>query len=199
MEFVRDLSRGKHGMKRLRAMLEAVVVLRAAIEVDAEPGEIRDAREPQRIVAFPESAIGRRAERVQRAQKAGTLRVRDLHYREFFEERGAVRGDGDEKARMRKSEMQRAVAAHGHSGDGARAAFGGDAVSAFHGGNKFLEKEIFVARAAIARIDVEGGVRFGRDDEKLADFFLLPLIFNDVPAAGGDEELFVAAQSVKKI
>jgi hypothetical protein len=60
--------------------------------------------------------------------------------------------------------MERAVAAHGNSGDGPIGAAGASAVAAFNEGEKLLKKEILVADFAVAGIDVEGGIAGGSDD-----------------------------------
>ena len=75
---------------------------------------------------------------MQRSQKRRLLRVLDSDVRQLFEQGGAVGGDGNEKARMVESDMQRAVAAHGDSADAARRAFRSDAVIAFDERNEFL-------------------------------------------------------------
>src|SRR5690242_9372220 len=180
-------------------MLEAVIVLCAAVEINFEAGEIGLARELQRIVAAPERGIGGNPKRVQRAQKRRLLRIRDSDVRQIFKERGAVRGHRDKTLRMREGQMQRAVAAHGDASDGARGAFRSDAIVAFDERNEFLKKEIFVAHAAIARIDVESSIRFRRDHEVFADFLLLPLVLDDVPAAGTYQKLLVVAEAVEKV
>lgn len=74
-----------------------------------------------------------------------------------------------------------------------------DAVVNFDEGQKFADEEILVADAAVARIDVERAAGAGSDDEEVVDFAMLPEVFDHVEAAGIDEELGVAAETVEEI
>lgn len=199
MKFVRDFAGGENFVKGGSAAVEAVVVLRAAVEIDFQAGEIGSACKNERVVAVPESRIGRRAKGAKSAQKKRLLGIGELHVGKFIEKSSAIGADGDEKFGMAEGDMQRAVAAHGDSGDAARTSRGRDAVGAVDERDEFADEEIFVASATVAGVDVEAGVGVRCDDEKFADFLLLPEVFDEIPAAGGDEKLFVAAQSVEKI
>src|SRR5487761_266957 len=100
---------------------------------------------------------------------------------------------------MAKSQVQSAVAPHGNSANAAIMAAGPRAIRAFNERQEFADEEILVAVVTVARIDVETGVRVGRDDQKFAKLVLLPKILNQIPSTGADEHLLVFAQAVKKI
>ncbi len=63
MKFVGDSARGEQIVKRLRAYVEAVFILGAAIEIDFKTRGARSGtRERERVVARPKSRVERRAE-----------------------------------------------------------------------------------------------------------------------------------------
>lgn len=127
------------------------------------------------------------------------LRIGDADVGKLFEESCAVGADGGEEFRMPEGDVEGSVAAHGDSSDTAGMADGGSSISVIDEGNEFADEEIFVADAAVMGVDVEGGAGIGRDDQEFADFVLLPKILDEIPAAGSDEELFVAAEAVKEV
>ena len=69
VEFMRDVARGERAVQRIGARVKAVVVLRAAIEVDSEVREADSAREGQRAYAIPERAVRRGAEDVPKMRR----------------------------------------------------------------------------------------------------------------------------------
>lgn len=199
MKFVRDFAGGEYFVEDRCIAFEAVVILRAAIEIDSQAGEIGGASQNERVIAMPEGRIGWRAKRAKNAEKNGLLRIGELHIGKFIEKRGAIGADGDEKFGMAEGQVQRSVAAHRNSGDTARMARWRGAVGAVDEGDEFANEKIFVADVAVAGVDVEARVGVWRDNQEFADFMLLPEVFDDIPAARRNEELFVAAEAVKKI
>ena len=123
------------------------------------------------------------------AEKAGKL----------FDERGAVGADGGEELGMAEGEVERAIASHGDAGNGAVGAAGSGAVTFFDEREKFLEEEIFVAVFAVLGVDVKTGTAVRRGDQKTFQLAFFAEVFDEVPGAGVDEELFVVAESVEGI
>src|SRR5215469_5909424 len=93
--------------------------------------------------------------------------------------------------------MERAVASHGDAGDGAVGAPRGYAVAFFNQRKKLLEKEILVAAVAVAGVDVEARAAVGRGNEELLELLFVAQVFDEIPEAGVDKELFVVAEAVK--
>ncbi len=200
VEFVGDVAGGEDFVEGGGAGVEAVVVVVAAVEIDFEAGEIGGAGEDDGAVAVPESGIGRIAEDASEYARAGRAGRRGAEEAgKLFDESGAVGADGAEELRMTEGEMERAVASHGDAGDGAIGAAGGDAVVLFDVGKKFLEEEILVAIFTVARVDVETGAAVGSGDEEVLEFLFVAHVFDEIPEAGVDEELFVVAEAVEGI
>ena len=178
VEFVGDVAGGEGLVERGGAGFEAVVVLRAAIEINFQAGEIGGAGESDGAVAIPEGGVGRKSEDA--AENAGARRGGGVveESGEGVHERGAVGADGGEELGMTEGEMERAVSAHGDAGDGAMGAAGSDAIVFFDEGKKFLEQEIFVAIFAIAGVDVEAGVAVGSDDEEILELVFVAQVFD---------------------
>jgi len=200
VEFVGDMAGGEDFVERRGAGFEAVVVLVAAVEVNLEAGEIGGMGEGDGAVAIPEGGVGRIAEDA--AENAGAGRAGRRGAEEagkFFDEGGAVCANGTEELRMAEREMESAVATHGDTGDGAVGAAGSGAVAVFDEGEKFLKEKIFVAVFSVARIDVEAGAAVGSGDEEVLELLFFALVFDEVPEAGVDEELFVIAEAVKVV
>src|SRR4029077_11691079 len=99
---------------------------------------------------------------------------------------------------MAKREMQRAVAAHGDSGDPAILATRGNAVARFNARQEFLHEKILVASLCIGRIDVERLVRLRRGHKELADLSAFPQVLRQIECAAVDEHLLVVAEAVEK-
>ena len=95
--------------------------------------------------------------------------------------------------------MQRAVTSHGDAGNGAIGAAGRCAVAFFDEREKFLQQKIFVAVLAVLCIDVEACSAVRRGDQEIFQFAFFALVFDEIPRAGVDEELFVVAESVEGI
>ena len=149
---------------------------------------------------MPKRWVRRNAESVaENAGAAGILGNAAEKGRQFFDERGTVRADRRKKFRMAKCEMERAVAAHGSSGDGAVGAAGSRAETFFDAWKKFLHEEIFVASFSVVRIDVERRAGSGCCNQKFANLVSFPKIFDKVPSAGVDEHLFVIAEAMEEI
>ncbi len=199
VEFVRDFAGSENAVEQLSAVLEAVVVFRAAVKVNLQSGQMRCTREIERIITLPEERIRRRAKRTKQAQQDGLLRIGEANVRKFGEKSGTVSRDRGEKFGMAEAEMERTISAHGNSADAARLASRDDAVVSVNEWNELAHEEVFVSSMAVAGIDVEAGASVRRNDEKFADFPLLPEIFDEIPAARGDKELFVAAEAMKEV
>ncbi len=107
--------------------------------------------------------------------------------------------DGTEELRMAEGQMERAVASHGYAGNGAVGAAGSGAVTFFDEGKEFFEQKILVAIFAVAGVDVEARVTIRSDDEKVLELLIVTQVFDEIPEAGVDEELFVVAEAVKVI
>ncbi len=73
------------------------------------------------------------------------------------------------------------------------------AVMSLDEGHEFLHQEILVALASVARIDEEGAVPIGRDDQEFADLLLIPQILNQIPAARVEQGLLILAETVQEI
>src|SRR6516162_7923544 len=116
MKFVRDFAGREDFVKRGRTCLEAEIVPVATIEINFHSGEIRGAGQHERAVGLPESCVRRDAENAAEDARPRRLRGADKS-RKFFDESGAVRADRAEELRMTEGKMQRAVAAHGDSGN----------------------------------------------------------------------------------
>jgi len=199
MEFVRDMARGEDIVEGGGAGVEAVVVVVAAVEIDSEAGEIGGTGEDEGAVLVPENGVGRIAENAAEYSRAGRAGRGAEKAGKFFDERGAVGTDGAEKLRVAEGEMQRAVAAHGDAGDGTVGAARRGAIAFFDEREKFLEKEILVAAPAILRIDVEARTAVRRGDQKISQLTFFAQVFDEIPRAGVDEELFVVAETVEGI
>lgn len=118
---------------------------------------------------------------------------------DFVDERGAVRADGNEKMRVAEGEMERAKTAHRDAGDGSIGAAGSDSIAVFDKGEKFLRQKILVAGLAVLGIDVETRASVRSRDQKIFQLVVVAEIFDDVPCAGVDEELFIVAESMEEI
>lgn len=199
MEFVGDFAGGKNFVEDGGAAKEAEIVLGATVKIDFEAGETGGAGKSERIVAAPQGGIGRRAEGAKNAQKRRLLRIGDADVGKFIEKRGAIGAHGGEEFGMTERKVKRPVAAHGNSGDAAGTAEGRSSIGMVNEGNEFADHKIFVVDATVAGVDVETRASVRRDDEEFADFVLLPKILDEIPAAGSDEELFVAAQTMKEV
>jgi len=119
MEFVGDFLRFEQVVEILRASVETELVFGAAVEVNFHAhgaGAFFDDRE--RIVAVPEAAVEGLAESRTHllAERLGLGIVGSANFRQFRDERCAVRAYGAEKLWIEESEAQRAVAAHGDAG-----------------------------------------------------------------------------------
>jgi|ERR1700674_354798 len=200
MKFVGNVARAEDFVERRSAVLKAEIVFRAAVKIDFQCREIGGARDGQRVVSFPEKRIERRAEDIaEDARPGGLARIGNGNGRKFLEQGGAVGSHGGEQLGMAKAEMQRAVPAHGNSGNAAGSAPGLRAIAFFDLGKKFLEEKILVTKAAIARVDVEAGASIRRDDEEITELMPLPEVLDKIEAAGMNEHLLVVAEAVKKI
>ena len=107
--------------------------------------------------------------------------------------------DRAEELRMAEGEMQRAVATHGDAGDGAVGAAGGCAIALFDEREKFLKEKIFVTVFAVLGIDVKTCPAVRRGDQKTFQLAFFTQVFDEVPRAGVDKELFVVAETVEVI
>ena len=188
-------------MELLGAAIETVIVLRAAIKVNLQAGWRRAfAHQSERAVAIPEGAIERRAKRAAECARDGGGRIRvKPALRRVCDQRGAIGADRTEKIRMTKRQMQGAVAAHGHAGDSTTAAAFFRAVMRIDEGHHFLNQKILVGAFSVARIDEEGAIAIGRDDQKFTDLHLFPQILREIEAAGVDHGLLVLAEAVQEI
>lgn len=165
MEFVRNFSRSEHTVQSRCAGFKTEIILISTIEINFHASELCRARDGKGRIAFPERGIGRTAECA--TENSGTRRIlcdATQIGREFFDQCRTVRADGGKKFGMTKRKVQRAVAAHGSSGDGSICAARPNSKAFLDGGQKFLHKKIFVADFPIVRIDVEGCSR-GRGDD----------------------------------
>lgn len=100
---------------------------------------------------------------------------------------------------MTKREMQRAIAAHGDSRDGAIGTARTHAVAALDERKEFLEKKVLVTNFAVERVDVEAGAARGSGDEEFLDAAFFAEVVDEVPASGTKEHLLVVAETVKEI
>ncbi len=64
VKFMRYMPRGEQFVQCLCARIEAVVIFRAAIKINLQPGKIRRARNRYGIVLIPERGIERRTKRI---------------------------------------------------------------------------------------------------------------------------------------
>src|SRR5215472_8508644 len=194
-----DVARGKDFVEGSIAGVESVVVLIAAVEIDFQSRQIGGARESERAIAVPKHRVRGAAEHAAEKSRARRIRSASKVHRQFLDQRGAVRAHRNEKLRMAESEVQRTVAAHGNSGDGAMPAAGCDAIAFFDEWKKFLQKEILITRFAILRIDVKTGIAARCGNQKFPDLAPFPHVFGQIPGAGVDEGLFVVAQAVQEV
>lgn len=202
VEFVRDAAGAEDFVKCGGAGVEAEIVFAAAIEIDFQAGKGIAAGQSERAVALPERGIGRIAEDASenaRAAGSGSAAIAGKEDGKFFDEGGAVGADGGKELRVTKGEMERAVATHGDSRNGAMGAAGASTVVLLEVRKEFLEEEIFVALLVVAGIDVKAGAARGRGDEEFLDAVFFLEVFNEIPAAGTEEHLFVVAEAVEEI
>ena len=76
MKFVRDAARNEEIVEGLRAIVEAVIVLGAAIEIDVHANQARSiADDGERAIALPEGGIERIAETLHRARRRARFAV----------------------------------------------------------------------------------------------------------------------------
>src|SRR6202041_2196590 len=158
------------------------------------------ARDLQRIVAIPESAIGRRAEDGrEKVHAARSLRFIGNELRRIFDQRRALARDRSEKFGMHEGETQRAESTHRDSADSPLEAIARDSIAMLDERDEFPQQEILVTRMAIVRIDIETRFGRGRHDQKFAQLVALPKICGEIHAARTDEGLFVIAEPVEKV
>ena len=189
-------------VQRLRALLEAIVVIVADIEINLHAleaggriilGEVED------VVAIEIPAIEGRAvdvaqEAPGRAWRAGSKIVRQLRNK-----RGHLRADRGKLVRISEGQTQRTIATHGNTGNAAGGASAFRAILLLHLRHEFLLQKIFVARLAILRVEVETVAAAGRENNEIADFALAAKIGHDVPSAEVEQRLLVVAQSMQVI
>src|SRR6185312_9100591 len=65
--------------------------------------------------------------------------------------------------------------------------------------HKFTNEEVFIQYVAIARVDVERVLGFGRDDHKLAQAFLVPGVFNRTGCTARSQEALVSTEPMQEI
>src|SRR5580765_1217056 len=156
VRFVENMARSKNFVQCSGAGLESKVVLIAAIEINLQTGEIHGLGECQRTVFLPEHGIGWGAENSAEHPRADAAALRRRNEcRQFVDDGRAVRADRREKFGMAKGQMQSAVAAHGNSGNATIGAACAGAIARFNSWQEFLHQKIFVARLAVARINVK--------------------------------------------
>ena len=202
MEFVGDFAGGEDFVESGGAGFEAEIVFGATVEIDFHTRERSSAGKGERAVAFPERRIGREAENA--AEEAGTSRswhapISGEEGGKFFDEGSAVGADRRKQLRMSEGEMERAVATHGDTGDGAIGAAGADAVAAFDERKKFLQKKILIANFAVARVDVKASFARWSGDEKILEAAFFAEVFDEVPGAGAEKGLLVVAEAMEEI
>ena len=73
VKFMRDVAGAEQGVQSLSAGLEAVIVLRSAIEIDLHAGEFCRARDLQGIISFPEWLVRRRTKDISQNLKTPGL------------------------------------------------------------------------------------------------------------------------------
>src|SRR5215470_16094509 len=149
MKFVRDAARREEFMERLRAAVESVAVIAAAIKINLQTrGTWTVPHNRERIFPMPERRVEGRAE--SRAKNPGDshfLCAGNIHAWRLVDQGSTVRSDRAKQMRIKKRESQRAIAAHRNAGNPATAAFTPDAVMRFYVGNEFANEEILVVDA----------------------------------------------------
>src|SRR5579884_840638 len=200
MKFVSDVAGAQQIVQSLSSRLEAVIILRAAIEIDFHARQVCGARDVQGIIAVPELAVRGRTEYIaQNLQTPGFLAIAHRNRRNPLHQRGAMGADRPKQLRVKKGHAQGAIAAHGNSPDAAGIPACDDAIRPFDPGHELLEEEILIAEAAVVRIHEETGITGGRDNDEIAKFVLLPEVFDQVESAGTHEHLLVVAESMKVV
>lgn len=182
MKFVRDFVGSEDFVERNGAGIEAVIVLVTAIEINFQAREVRATRQLEGAVGVPESGV--RGDAEDAAQDASARRIRSAEESgKFFDERGAVRADSSEKLGMPEGQMERAITAHGNSGNGAVSAAWRSAIVLFDEGKKLPKQKIFVANFSILCIDVETGAAGWRGDQEIFQLAALAQVFHEIPKA----------------
>src|SRR5579863_3662336 len=201
MEFMRDAAGEEKLLECFDAAIEAIVVGGAAVEINAQVVRAgMSADDGERALAGPIGGIEGRAEGgAEKTRDGDFLSAGDVGARRILDECGAVRADGAEEVGIEKCEAEGPVASHGDAGDGAVTLVAKNAVMTFDEGQKFADEEVLVADAAVSGVDVEGAAGAGRDDEEVGDLAVLPEVLDHVEAAGIDEELRVAAETVEEV
>src|ERR1051326_6800147 len=100
---------------------------------------------------------------------------------------------------MREGNVQSAITSHRNARDRALVTSGADSIMLFHGRHELLYEEVLVGAASVARVDVEGGVAVGSDDDELADAARVTQLLQHGPAARVDKRLAVAAEPVQPV
>ena len=106
--------------------------------------------------------------------------------------------DCRKELRVAESDVQRSVATHGNARDSVIGAASVNAVMAFDEGEEFFQEKIFVARFAVAGVDIETCAARWCGDEEFFQLAFFPCVFDEVPRAGVIEHLFVVAEAVKE-
>lgn len=198
VKFVGDFAGGENFVEHHSAGIKAVIILITAVEINFQAGKIGSAHQHEGAVGVPESSV--RGDAEDAAQDASARRIRSAEESgKFFDERGAVRADSSEKLGMPEGQMERAIAAHGNSGNGAVSAAWRSAIVLFDEGKKLPEQKIFVANFSILCIDVETGAAGRRGDQEIFQLAALAQVLDEIPQARMHEKLFVVAKAMQLI
>ena len=148
IKFVRDFAGSEDFVERNGAGIEAVIILITAVEINFQAGKIGSACQHEGAAGVPENGVRGNAENTSEDARARRIRSAE-ESRKFFDERGAMRADSSEKLGMPEGQMERAVTAHGNSGNAAVSAAWRSAIALFDEGKKLPKQEVFVANFSI--------------------------------------------------
>src|SRR5258708_1108673 len=142
------------------ALVEAEVILLAAVDVDCEIPELRPvlSRQHKRIVLVPVREVDGIAERSSQhsSKRPGALKIRVEFLRILRDQGGTLHAYRSEKFWVREGKTERAVSSHRNPGNPTRAPAANDPQVRLHVRNEFAQEEIAIAVVPVGRVDEEG-------------------------------------------
>src|ERR1700740_1141780 len=105
VKFVRHMTGGQNLVERRGSGPEAIVVLISAVKIDFQSGQICCARQGDRAVSVPERGVCRTSKNAPKHARTRRIGHWAEKHGEFFDERSAMRADGNELLRMPERQM----------------------------------------------------------------------------------------------
>ena len=203
MEFVGDFQGIERLVQFARAAVEAVGVLRAAIEINFRL--CKHCRvfpcQQERTVQLPEFLVNRISENIGEysRRRIPRRRARVHALRRITHQRGAMCAYRPKQFGVGETDPQRAVASHGKSADSPGSAARADTIGALDIRHELAEEEITVESLAITGIDVERVPSVRSDHQEVSDLVIPPQILEFRPFSGNCRRLLISSQSVQEV